>query len=332
MKKLTIICCLFLFPFLSFSQTDYLGQWQSIDSNLLVEFTSDSVFIYDIDSSGCYELNALSYTDPGVNNTLYINGAIPAYYNFISDTFGIDIPQIGTYTLLSHTFDIAQYEPCGGDSTSNPQYTYMGQWSASDSIPTYVHFTSDSILLYRFDSSQCYTYNSLVYSDIGNNQLQIAVVLTSSYSFANNGNTMSINITGVGDLELQKDTFDASTWLECTWEWQCTQTGCENVGNGNGIFNTQIDCQTVCVDTTSISEHLDLGVLIYPNPFYEYTTLSFNSSVTSYQLYDFMGRLILEEELKVKIKHLHRNNLKSGLYILRLLNENSLRDEKLLKK
>lgn len=306
----------------------YLGQWQTIDSSLFVEFTSDSILMYDFDSSGCYNLNGFSYVDTG-GSSLLVNGFIPSYYNTYGDTLGINIPTIGDYYFLQHSFDISQYEPCGNDSMSDPQFTYLGQWIALDSLATYVHFTADSILIYRFDSTQCYTYNSLVYTDIGNNQLEIALFITSTYSFSNNGNTMSINITGLGDLELHKDTFDASAWTECTWEWQCTQTSCENVGNGNGTFNTQADCLASCDTTISVTEYF-LDASIYPNPFEEYAVLTFSSAVTKYQLYDVIGRFVREKIINTQVDYLHKGELRSGFYILRLVGEKEIKDKKLI--
>jgi hypothetical protein len=90
-------------------------------------------------------------------------------------------------------------------------------------------------LIYQFDSTDCYNYNSLTFTDIGNSQLQIAAVITSTYSFSSNGDTMSIAITGLGDLQMVRDSFNVSSWIECTYNWKCNSTDVLDVLEGGKV-------------------------------------------------------------------------------------------------
>lgn len=85
-------------------------------------------------------------------------------------------------------------------------------WKTTDSIFRYVHITNDSIFLYKFDSTDCYTYNSLIYSDVGNNQLQVATIITSTYAFNSSGDSMNLSI-GLSNYQMVRDSFDISTWV-----------------------------------------------------------------------------------------------------------------------
>lgn len=319
------------FNLFSFSQESYVGQWQTTDSTSLslVEFTLDSIFIYSFDSSGCYESIVMSYTDPGLGNSLIINGSVPVNYSFVGDTFHLSIPLTASYNLMMYDFDITQYAACDSyGGSSNDSISYLDMWKTTSSTLRYVHFTNDSILIYQFDSTDCYTYSSLIYTDIGNNQLQIATLIFSTYLFSANGDSMSMSITGLGDLEMVRDSFDVSSWVVCTYNWTCNDNiGCEDVGNGNGMFNTESDCEASC--PVSVGEY-GLDVTIYPNPFSHYTTLSLSTNVVAYHLLDLTGRLIYSKTVENQIEYLHKNQLKSGVYLLQLVGDRGSRFERLI--
>ena len=313
------------------SNAPYIGQWRSDDTTTLVEITSDTIFIYEFEEEDCYEATALSYLDTG-NDTIVIStpaGNLPATYSLQNNNSIFNIYSMAdTNVFYSFTFDITQYEACEDDSSASGN-GYLGQWKTSDSTFKYVHITSDSILLYQFDSTDCYTYSSMIYSDIGNNQLQVATIITSNYTLSSNVDSMTLSITGIGNYEMVRDSFDVSSWVKCTYNWKCNPTGCEDVGLNNGTFHSESDCQATCTDTKSIPEY-ELNVSIYPNPFSEYTTLSLSPNVIRYQLIDLTGRLVFNKAVENQVEYLHKNQLNPGVYLLHLIGNRGSGFERLL--
>ncbi|MDB0006791.1 T9SS type A sorting domain-containing protein [Flavobacteriales bacterium] len=343
----------------------YIGNWTNNDTTFL-DITDDSIFYYYF-SNGCYTEAVFPYTATSGNMVeMNLNGqSIPLTLNLSSNDSVLSIVSTTDTTLFYlNSFDISQYTPCSSvwacigssciehpfgqyatqaeciaafdsDSSSNNSFSYLGKWKGIDETLRYLQFTSDSILIYQFDSTDCYNYNSLTCTDIGNSQLQIAAVITSTYSFSSNGDTMSIAITGLGDLQMVRDSFNVSSWIECTYNWKCNSTVCEDVGLNNGTFNSESECQASCTadtsgsDTTSINEY-DLNVFVYPNPFSDYTTLSLSSNVVRYQLIDLTGRLVYNKLVENQVEYLHKNQLKSGVYMLHLVVEKGSNFERLL--
>lgn len=310
---------------------DYIGQWRNNDSTELVEITPDTIFVYEF-IDDCYNTVKLNYTDIGNDSLLIATpvGNVTASYSFENNDSIFKIISLGdTSVYYTHTFNITQYQACS-DSTNNDSLSYLGMWKTFNDSIRYMHFTADSIRIYQFDSTDCYRYNSLVYSDIGNNQLQVALVITASYGFSLDGDTMSLSITGLGSFQMLRDSFDVSSWNKCTYNWKCNPSGCEDVGQDNGTFHTESDCQAVCVDTTSINEYYDLEVSIFPNPFTDYTNLVFSKNVESYQLSDMMGRIVLSKNVENSEERLYKSNLKSGVYLLQMLGNKSVGFEKII--
>ena len=145
---------------------------------------------------------------------------------------------------------------------------------------------------------------------------------------------MNLSI-GLSNYQMVRDSFDISTWVKCTYNWKCNATACEDVGLNNGTFHSESDCQASCTadtsgsDNTSINEY-DLNVSIYPNPFSDYTTLSLSSNVVRYQLIDLTGRLVYNKLVENQVEYLHKNQLKSGIYMLHLIREKGSNFERLL--
>ncbi len=339
----------------------YIGKW--IVSGLplrYVEFTTDSVYIYEFSSdSSCYTVNVATCDSVSSSSLLIMNS--PSYFYVSSaNEMTFNNPILGSFNLNRVDFDVSTWVECSDDnwactatgcvenssgaysteaecvaacdtsSGGGTNYSYLDMWNTTiDSVLTYIHFTNDSILIYQFDSADCYTYNSLIYTDIGNNQLQVATVFNSTYSFGGNGDTLSIGITGLGDLVLVRDSFNVNSWVKCTYNWKCNPTGCADVGSYNGTYNSQSDCVAACDSNISITEYF-IDVLVYPNPFENYTTLSFNKQVKSYQLYDATGRLVLEKGVVDKVELLYKNDLKTGLYLLRFIGEQEVGVKRLM--
>ena len=289
--------------------------------------SNDTILVFQQEPSGCFNLVTLSFTDNG-NSQLIINGLLTATYGFSGDTLSLNIPAVGDFQLLpDFSFDtdsavVCTYHwacnPSGCEdvgvnngtynseidcqtncNSSNPNdtTTYLDMWRTFNDSIRYMHFTDDSLRIYQFDSTNCYNYNSLVYNDIGNNQLQISGIITANYSFSSDGDTMSIAIASLGSFDMVRDSFNVSAWTACSYNWKCNPSGCEEVGNDNGSFHSEADCIASCDSTITITEY-SLDVNIYPNPFEEYAVLTFSSAVSKYQLYDVMGRFVREKNHK----------------------------------
>lgn len=231
-------------------------------------------------------------------------------------------------TYYSYTFDINQYEPCTDSTTTNT--SYLGQWKNTSGTLIYLEFTTDSVYLYQFDSIGCYRLSFLTCTDLGNNQLLISGLITTNYSLSDNNEIMNVNISVLGDLELQRTPFDVNDWVECTYNWKCISFSCDDVGLNNGTFNSQSDCQAVCQDTTTSITEIQKGLAVYPNPFSEYTTLSFDDNVGRYLLLDHSGRILLNRKVKQSTEYLFRGNLKKGLYLIRYITENGFYNQKIV--
>ncbi len=219
-----------------------LNQWTNTDTTFL-DITADSIFYFEFDN-GCYAETSFPYTAIS-GNTIHINfngQAIPITLNLSSnDSILTVVSPTDTNVFYLNSFDISQYTPCVSaweylpgnsciehpsgqyatqaeciaacdSSSGNNSYSYKDMWKTTDSIFRYVHITNDSIFLYKFDSTDCYTYNSLIYSDVGNNQLQVATIITSTYAFNSSGDSMNLSI-GLSNYQMVRDSFDISTWV-----------------------------------------------------------------------------------------------------------------------
>jgi hypothetical protein len=61
-----------------------------------------------------------------------------------------------------------------------------------------------------------------------------------------------------------------------------------------------------------------------------YSTLSLSSNVVRYQLIDLTGRLVYDKLVENQVEYLHKNQLKSGVYMLHLIGEKGSNFERLL--
>ena len=330
MKK-SFFFLLLIVPFFAQSQTqDYLGQWRNSDTTELIEITTDTIFHYKFNTTDCYDLSEISFSDIGGDAlVLSIQGLpYPITYTFENSNSILNFySSFDTTTYYAYDFD--DYSLCSDSSITDS--SYIGQWKVTTPSLMYLEFTSDSLFIYRFDSVDCYTINNLTCMDVGSNQLLISGLLTTTYSISEDGNVMLVNIVGFGDLQLDRTPFNVSSWVECTYNWNCNVTlGCEEVGLNEGTFNNEQDCEAVCqVDTTSISEY-DLDVKFYPNPFSDYLTIDFMDKATHYQLYDMSGRLLLDKPVIRSVDYLYKNDLSNGVYLLYFMGYNKIRREKIV--
>jgi|TARA_R110002012_G_scaffold212774_2_gene383851 hypothetical protein len=82
------------------------------------------------------------------------------------------------------------------------------------------------------------------------------------------------------------------------------------------LFNKEE--QTEVVETVSIS----------PNPTTKYLTISSIQNLTTYEIYDVLGKKILSKDI---IKEINVSNLKDGVYFLKLKGPNQTFNKKFIK-
>jgi hypothetical protein len=73
------------------------------------------------------------------------------------------------------------------------------------------------------------------------------------------------------------------------------------------------------------------GILIFPNPFSDFTTIFLNTEIQNkIQLFDISGKLIKEVIVQSYSYKLSGNNLNSGIYLLQIQNKNGIFRKKLV--
>jgi len=140
-----------------------------------------------------------------------------------------------------------------------------------------------------------------------------------------------MNISGLGNFVLISNSFDVSSWVECTYNWKCDNTGnCEDVGLNNGTHHSEATCEAVCQDSTISIAELDLEYSIYPNPFSNYVTLELDNKIKEYQLIDGFGRVIFRKRVQNSKEYIFKSNLSKGIYVLQLITNNQAVYQKLI--
>ncbi|PCJ01157.1 MAG: hypothetical protein COB15_01605 [Flavobacteriales bacterium] len=85
--------------------------------------------------------------------------------------------------------------------------------------------------------------------------------------------------------------------------------------------------------TVSVNELNDkLSFLIYPNPANENVFVSLNSNITELQIIDVTGKTVrIEKDLFAGTHNINLENLKSGIYLVKIMSENQIKIEKFIK-
>jgi hypothetical protein len=73
-------------------------------------------------------------------------------------------------------------------------------------------------------------------------------------------------------------------------------------------------------------------VAIYPNPFREALYISSESVITSVDIYDINGRLVLSQPCASETCHVHAGRLAAGTYIIRVTSGDRHYTEKIVKR
>ncbi|WP_299100687.1 endonuclease [uncultured Winogradskyella sp.] len=102
-----------------------------------------------------------------------------------------------------------------------------------------------------------------------------------------------------------------------------------NTGTGNRVMFD--DLSYTCYAGLSLDDHSTNTVKLYPNPVNNQLTVALNSNIdTTIEIYDILGKLILNSEIN-KTSTLNVENLKTGIYIIKISQGDSTITKKLVK-
>jgi hypothetical protein len=91
-------------------------------------------------------------------------------------------------------------------------------------------------------------------------------------------------------------------------------------------------------DISEDTETPEMEVLIYPNPTTDFITIAtksvaFENQINSYQLFNYQGKLLMQQNLSSIDTKIHLNHLSASMYIMRIfVNETLYKTFKILKK
>ena len=71
-------------------------------------------------------------------------------------------------------------------------------------------------------------------------------------------------------------------------------------------------------------------ITLAPNPFSDYTVLTFTNNPTHYKVFDVSGRLVRTEKITDNRMQFSRGHLPSGIYYLEVIGNEAVIREKLL--
>jgi PA domain/Secretion system C-terminal sorting domain len=92
------------------------------------------------------------------------------------------------------------------------------------------------------------------------------------------------------------------------------------IGTGNCITTSNVVNVTVTLDNISFEKQLDLKV--YPNPFNDVLNISIGSKATI-EIFDIVGKSIQSQAIENGLSQIDLNNLASGVYMMKVVNENN---------
>jgi len=102
--------------------------------------------------------------------------------------------------------------------------------------------------------------------------------------------------------------------------------------NGGVISQNALDTVNFELETLAVEDFNTSDFKISPNPVNDFFSLTLPNSVSemSLQVYDIQGKLVLEEKSVLSNNNIFVGNLSSGMYIIKLFNEDSIISKKLI--
>ncbi len=89
--------------------------------------------------------------------------------------------------------------------------------------------------------------------------------------------------------------------------------------------------QTITVDAcTGIAENSDKGIKLYPNPATEMVNLISNNQISSIQIFNYIGQLVIEKNVNGNSYQINTSAFESGIYSIKLETEGGTVVKKLI--
>lgn len=133
---------------------------------------------------------------------------------------------------------------------------------------------------------------------------------------------------------------DLSTFMPRSWHWDFGDGSIDSVQHtshkyaANGLYkvcltvNNLAGDSTICVDVNLNGEPIGIGnsmqseVEIYPNPFTDWINIDIKNKIEKVEIFNFIGKKIMEQNLDLSNQKIILSELKSGIYFLKITDEN----------
>jgi hypothetical protein len=212
-----------------------------------------------------------------------------------------------TNTLTLHTsitnsttpyVDVISFTP----SATGVYYIGFHAFSAADQFNLYVD--SINVTLCSAPAVSATASSTLVCSNFGESAVLTASTTATTYSWSNGDATMSTTVTPTTGT---------------TYTLTVTDAVC-NLSASTTIF---VDAQ-ICM---AVNNQTALGnaVSLYPNPTNGIVSIAIPlqlSGVTSVEIYDAIGKLVISEKLSKEVSTINTSKLEDGIYLFRIINNN----------
>ena len=336
----------------TFNSTNFVGCDSTATLNLTIN--NSSSLLTDITSCDSYDWNGVTYTETGVYTFNYTNilGCDSAV------TLNLTINN--SYVVNNdYTYSCGQGYTIGNGSLVLYESSFIDSTfvtsTGCDSLVNYNYIVLDNSQTIDTISCDSYDWNGQTYNETGSyvfntvNDFDCDSTATLNLTIVE---LETLNINGLDQVNMgSNSSYSVSNNSNSTYDWQLNSLGTINSGQGNNSVNiswnqegtvslcvTQTDengcegqqsCMDVSIsDLTSIDESSSLlNAIVYPNPFNQELNIEFfglAKDKRQIMLFDLQGRLVYSSESlsdKVTIK---REQLQSGLYLLKINSEKGI--------
>lgn len=277
------------------------------------------------------------------------------YIDTLYSTLGCD-SIVTTILSLYPKYNITQYlEICEGESIAVGDHIYTSGGTYIDSLNSilgcdsviFTNLTVHPDFYTIIDTSICYgnnfLFNDSLYAEAG----EYTALFSSIYGCDSmvqlilNVNQIDVTVN-VTDTTFAAQTLDAAyQWVDCINDFQPI------VGATGQLFKPDLPgeyaviiSQYGCVDTSACFEFFPLVISnfnnlssIFPNPTSGYITIKMQRELTGaiIKIYEYNGRIVLEENIESKQMELNISTLPDGCYMLEIANSEFNQIQSLIK-
>jgi hypothetical protein len=99
--------------------------------------------------------------------------------------------------------------------------------------------------------------------------------------------------------------------------------GIENLTVSLGDYSKKVRINILDTEVSTTHQSIENGISVYPNPVGDYVNLSLNGvKADKVEIYDITGKIISSQLLATEHNQIHIENLKPGMYLLKIYNKN----------